>query len=195
MLNQILKKKIQPFVPLKFFQFLYRIKITPNVLTAAALVFGAIAFYFFFNGKVVLGGIFVLLSYLFDVLDGTEARLLNLNTKFGAFFDFLGDRIIRFSWYLALVESGKLSAQLALWIVALEAVSHILFLLVSWQDLKHIRWMPFVVVLLVVGAPINRVTELLNIELYLGSAILVINFISILYLNYNEKTKQTLSSN
>lgn len=189
MLNQILKTKFQPYAPLNFFKFLYRLKITPNVLTCVSIVFGGIAFYFFLQGKLFLGGIFVFLNYLFDILDGAQARILNLTTKFGLFFDFLSDRIVRFGWYLALVYSGIAPVDLIAKIILLEAISNILFLIVSWQNLKHINWMPYVFILFPFGAILNLVSLALTIELYIGGLIFLFNFITILYLNYSNKLK------
>lgn len=186
MLNEILKNKFQPLVPLAFFRFLGKAKITPNVLTTIAIIFGIIAFYFFYQGRIFLAAVFVLLNYLFDILDGMEARTLGLQTKAGGFYDFVTDRAVRFSWYLALIKSHTLESYLVFLVVTLEALGNIIFLYVSAKNLRYLNFMPYALPLLPIGAILNSIPQALTLELYLGSGILMINFVSILYLNFSE---------
>ena len=67
--------------------------IHPNTITtlgALVVVGSAVAFAL---SAVQLGGLLLLLSGLFDILDGQVARLGGMNTTFGAFYDSTLDRV------------------------------------------------------------------------------------------------------
>jgi CDP-diacylglycerol--glycerol-3-phosphate 3-phosphatidyltransferase len=86
---------------------------TPNALTLINLALNIGAAYVIATGHFLLGGILVLVSGLFDILDGALARFTKRTTKFGAILDSTVDRIseaaILFGlliWYLA--RGGRL---------------------------------------------------------------------------------------
>ncbi len=66
--------------------------ITPNLLTFAGFIVSLIASVSFILRMPQLGGILILLSGGFDLLDGVVARTTGRATKFGAFLDSLLDR-------------------------------------------------------------------------------------------------------
>lgn len=96
---------INPFVRL-----LIRIGITPNMVTfigffgnvAAAIVVGVAAYSSMRSeagldwSMLTLGGALIIGFSLFDMLDGQVARLGNMSSKFGAFFDSVLDRYCEF---------------------------------------------------------------------------------------------------
>jgi CDP-diacylglycerol--glycerol-3-phosphate 3-phosphatidyltransferase len=67
--------------------------ITPNVLTFINLILNIAAAYVIATGHFLLGGVLVLVSGLFDLLDGALARFTKQTTKFGAILDSTVDRI------------------------------------------------------------------------------------------------------
>jgi CDP-diacylglycerol--glycerol-3-phosphate 3-phosphatidyltransferase len=67
--------------------------ITPNALTLINLALNIVAAYVIATGHFLLGGILVLASGLFDLLDGALARFTKQTTKFGAILDSTVDRI------------------------------------------------------------------------------------------------------
>jgi CDP-diacylglycerol--glycerol-3-phosphate 3-phosphatidyltransferase len=67
--------------------------ITPNALTFINLALSIAAAYVIATGHLVLGGVLVLVSGLFDLLDGALARFIKQTTKFGAILDSTVDRI------------------------------------------------------------------------------------------------------
>jgi CDP-diacylglycerol--glycerol-3-phosphate 3-phosphatidyltransferase len=67
--------------------------ITPNALTIANLALNIVATYVIAAGHFFLGGILILVSGLFDLLDGALARFTKRTTKFGAVLDSTVDRI------------------------------------------------------------------------------------------------------
>jgi CDP-diacylglycerol--glycerol-3-phosphate 3-phosphatidyltransferase len=67
--------------------------VTPNAITTVGtlvLIGSGVAFGF---SEIRLGGLLLLLSGIFDILDGQVARLGALSTTFGAFYDSTVDRI------------------------------------------------------------------------------------------------------
>jgi len=87
--------------------------ITPNALTLINLALNIVAAYVIATGHFLLGGGLVLVSGLFDLLDGALARFTKQTTKFGAILDSTVDRISEAAilcglliWYLA--RGGRL---------------------------------------------------------------------------------------
>jgi len=77
--------------PLKTVMVKSRLK--PNTLTWIALAISIIAASAIATNQLLIGGLLVLLSGLFDILDGALARLTNQATRFGAVLDSTFDRI------------------------------------------------------------------------------------------------------
>jgi len=67
--------------------------ITPNTLTLTNLALNIVAAYVIATGHFLLGGVLILGSGLFDLLDGALARFTKQTTKFGAVLDSTVDRI------------------------------------------------------------------------------------------------------
>ncbi|MDR0900637.1 MAG: CDP-alcohol phosphatidyltransferase family protein [Methanobrevibacter sp.] len=69
-----------------------RININPNIITLISPIIAIISAIFFAKGNLLLGGIFILIAGIFDVLDGAIARYHNRSSNFGAFLDSTMDR-------------------------------------------------------------------------------------------------------
>jgi CDP-diacylglycerol--glycerol-3-phosphate 3-phosphatidyltransferase len=67
--------------------------ITPNILTLMNLLLNIAAAYVIATGHFLSGGLLILGSGLFDLLDGALARFTKKTTKFGAVLDSMVDRI------------------------------------------------------------------------------------------------------
>ncbi len=67
------------------------IYIFPNLFTAASAFLGVISILASANGQFEKAAIYILLSLIFDGLDGRIARMTNATSKFGAEFDSLAD--------------------------------------------------------------------------------------------------------
>lgn len=76
-----------------FMGILSRIGITPNALTLIGLAVSIVAAYVIATGHFFIGGLIVLVSGLFDLLDGALARFNKQATNFGAILDSTVDRI------------------------------------------------------------------------------------------------------
>jgi len=72
---------------------LVKSRLKPNTLTWCALVISLIAAATIATDHLIIGGFLVLISGLFDILDGSLARLTNQSTRFGALLDSTFDRI------------------------------------------------------------------------------------------------------
>jgi CDP-diacylglycerol--glycerol-3-phosphate 3-phosphatidyltransferase len=87
---------------------LSRSGITPNTLTLTNLALNIVAAYVIAVGHFLLGGVLILGSGLFDLLDGALARFTKRTTKFGAVLDSTVDRVSEAAtlcglliWYVA----------------------------------------------------------------------------------------------
>ena len=69
-----------------------RISLHPNILTVIGLLVSLFAAYAFARGNLLAGGLLILLSGFFDVIDGAVARNNNTKSKFGGFLDSTSDR-------------------------------------------------------------------------------------------------------
>lgn len=68
------------------------IGMTPNMATVLGLLLNGVAAAIIASGNLRLGGLMLLFAGLFDMVDGALARVRNLKTTFGAFFDSTLDR-------------------------------------------------------------------------------------------------------
>lgn len=66
--------------------------LSPNTLTLIGLLLSAVAAAVIAQGLLFVGGLLVLFAGIFDMFDGTIARMNNRATTFGAFFDSTLDR-------------------------------------------------------------------------------------------------------
>jgi CDP-diacylglycerol--glycerol-3-phosphate 3-phosphatidyltransferase len=73
-------------------KFFLSIGMTPNMMTALGLAGNFLGAYFISQGKLMVGGILVLVMTPIDGLDGTMARLRGDPSDFGAFVDSVSDR-------------------------------------------------------------------------------------------------------
>ena len=85
----------------------------PNLLTISNLICGCIALYFTFHGKLVFTAYLIGLAAVFDFMDGTAARLLNVSNPIGKELDSLADMVsfglVPGSVVFHLLEEGTLS--------------------------------------------------------------------------------------
>lgn len=71
-----------------------RLGITPNQISLLALFAGGICAYLFFCREFVWGSVALLVSAVFDLIDGSVARRTNAHTDFGAVFDWIVDKYV-----------------------------------------------------------------------------------------------------
>lgn len=83
-----------------------KLGLTPNALTAISLMCAMASGYFFFDGQLWMGIIFVILTSIADMLDGATARAGNMGTVFGAILDHVSDRYGEFFILMGIGLSG-----------------------------------------------------------------------------------------
>jgi archaetidylinositol phosphate synthase len=71
-----------------------RLRITPNQISLLALIAGGICAFLFFRREFLLGSLALLVSAVFDLVDGSVARRTNAHTNFGAVFDWIVDKYV-----------------------------------------------------------------------------------------------------
>ena len=71
---------------------LRRLRVSPDFLTLAGIVFGGGAGLAFARGRLVLAGIFLILAGVSDMLDGSLARSNGEASPFGSYIDSVADR-------------------------------------------------------------------------------------------------------
>ncbi|MCZ7664257.1 MAG: CDP-alcohol phosphatidyltransferase family protein [Thermoleophilia bacterium] len=86
-LGDRLRKAFEPFT--RAFQ---RMHVTPNQITIAGAVLNLAAALLVVRGDLIVAGVVFVAAGLFDVLDGSLARLSKMVTPFGAFLDSTLDR-------------------------------------------------------------------------------------------------------
>jgi archaetidylinositol phosphate synthase len=71
-----------------------RLKITPNQISLLALLAGMVCALLFFQREFFWGSLALLVSAIFDLIDGSVARKTNAHTDFGAVFDWIVDKYV-----------------------------------------------------------------------------------------------------
>jgi len=84
-----------------------RININPNILTIIGLLISVLSAYMFARGDLLLGGVFILLSGLVDVIDGAVARNHSTATPFGGILDSTADRFADAFILIGIIYSGS----------------------------------------------------------------------------------------
>ena len=82
------RKSFDPFIE----AIAKRIPLKPNTISALALFFAVLTFFFYLKGFLIVGSVMVLLSGLFDALDGAVAKVKNMQSKRGDMVDHVLDR-------------------------------------------------------------------------------------------------------
>jgi phosphatidylglycerophosphate synthase len=76
--------------------------LSPNVISTVGIIPSFIAAFLLAYGHFVLGGVFILLGGILDMIDGKLARLTNRTSKFGALYDSTLDRFAELAMYTGL---------------------------------------------------------------------------------------------
>lgn len=71
-----------------------RLRITPNQISFLALIAGGVCAWLFFLHEFLLGSLALLVSAVFDLIDGSVARKTGAHTNFGAVFDWIVDKYV-----------------------------------------------------------------------------------------------------
>ena len=78
----------------------------PNFITIISLLCSIVSGIFFWKGEMLWGVLWMILTSITDMLDGSTARAGNLGTVFGGFFDHVADRYGEFFILAGITMSG-----------------------------------------------------------------------------------------
>lgn len=87
------RKLLSTYIETPIANFLLKLGVSANTITLSGLFVAIASSYLLANGQLTSGGIVLLISGFFDMLDGALARLSNKSTSFGALLDSMVDRI------------------------------------------------------------------------------------------------------
>jgi archaetidylinositol phosphate synthase len=96
--------------------------LSPNFWTGVGIVFAiasAIVYGLNIEFALIIGGIFLLISGFFDIVDGQVARVTNKSSKKGAFLDSVFDKIAEVLIFLGILISGLVEPYLVLLAITL----------------------------------------------------------------------------
>jgi len=110
-------ERFRPFLKKVLEPIAKRININPNIITLISPLIAVISAIFFGTGNLLMGGLFVLFSGMFDILDGAIARYHDKTSDFGAFLDSTMDRFADAIIIIGLIWGGYTS-----WFVGVLAI-------------------------------------------------------------------------
>ncbi|HUI00947.1 MAG TPA: CDP-alcohol phosphatidyltransferase family protein [Nitrososphaerales archaeon] len=87
---------------------------SPTAWTLVGTLFAFVSFFFYRGDRPLLGGLMVLLSGFFDILDGAVARATKRTSARGAFLDSTLDRVAELAIYLGILVGNYTSPALVL---------------------------------------------------------------------------------
>ncbi len=96
--------------------------LSPNFWTGIGIAFAfasAIAYGLDIKFALIIGGVFLLVSGFFDIVDGQVARVINKTSKTGAFLDSVFDKIAEVSIFLGILIGGFAEPYLVLLAITL----------------------------------------------------------------------------
>jgi CDP-diacylglycerol--glycerol-3-phosphate 3-phosphatidyltransferase len=79
------------------------LRIHPNILTFTGVVINVLAAWALGLGRFVLAGVLMVLANIFDFIDGKVAKELQLESRFGAFWDSVMDRFSDITLFIGLI--------------------------------------------------------------------------------------------
>ena len=102
-LRSSLKQSLNNILNASRIPLLVKFKITANTITILGLVLAIFTMLLIIQGNLLLSGIMIIISSLFDLIDGALARYTKSDSISGGFFDAVIDRISESVIYLGLI--------------------------------------------------------------------------------------------
>lgn len=116
MKTSLLRQKSKHFVDLLAKPFVL-LKIHPNILSFLSLLSALLVFYSLYINNLPLTAVFILLNGLFDLMDGSVARALKVDSLKGKFIDRLIDKISDALIISAFIVFGLVNLNLGLFVL------------------------------------------------------------------------------
>ena len=87
-------KKVSDFIVIPLAKGLIKLKVSPDAVTIfGGMATGFVSIFYLAQGEWLLGAVLLFFVTSLDMVDGAMARILNRNSKWGAFLDSVVDRI------------------------------------------------------------------------------------------------------
>lgn len=67
---------------------------TPNMITSISLAFGLLACYLYYKSCYISAALAYIVSYFFDTMDGYFARIYDMGSVFGSYYDSISDNAV-----------------------------------------------------------------------------------------------------
>ncbi len=183
MFGEKIKTEIGKLVGTKVRKF-KKTGLSANKFTALSCISALITVYFLYKGQLIIGGIFILLDYFFDVLDGLFARKLSNTSKIGYILDHVSDYVFRRIWYFALAYSGFISYKLVSLAIFSLAISVFISNLAKMKKFKMPWWtMAWADWLIIPAVFTGQVVLFFQIMIIAHFILFIMNLSFMIYLN------------
>jgi phosphatidylglycerophosphate synthase len=95
---------------------------TPNMITTISLVFGLLTCYLYYKSYYVSAGLSYIVSYFFDTMDGYFARIYDMGSVFGSYYDSISDNVVVLLLLILFYNNSKISGYAKLAIFSVIAI-------------------------------------------------------------------------
>ena len=95
---------------------------TPNMITTISLVFGLLACYLYYKSYYISAALSYIVSYFFDTMDGYFARIYDMGSVFGSYYDSVSDNVVVLILLILFYKTPKISVHVKLTIILVLAL-------------------------------------------------------------------------
>ncbi len=107
---------------------------TANDITTISFIFGLLSCYLYYTKYYILSGIFIIISYFFDTMDGYYARIYKMQSKFGSYYDIISDLIVNIIlFYLFITNKNIIKSKINIKLIII-----ILIIIMILGDIYHV---------------------------------------------------------
>jgi phosphatidylglycerophosphate synthase len=90
---------------------------TPNMITSISLAFGLLACYLYYKSCYISAGLSYIVSYFFDTMDGYFARIYDMGSVFGSYYDSISDNAVILLLFILFYKNPNISGHVKIAIV------------------------------------------------------------------------------
>jgi phosphatidylglycerophosphate synthase len=95
---------------------------TPNIITTISFAFGLLACYLYYKSYYVSAALSYIVSYFFDVMDGYFARIYDMGSVFGSYYDSISDNVVVLLLFILFYKKTNISVPVKLTIILILAI-------------------------------------------------------------------------
>ena len=90
---------------------------TPNMITSISLAFGLLACYLYYKSYYIFAALAYIVSYFFDTMDGYFARMYDMGSVFGSYYDSISDNAVALLLLFLFYKNPNISGRVKLAII------------------------------------------------------------------------------